>query len=91
MKCAHIFVSGLVQGVFYRANTLKKATELGLLGWVRNLPDARVEILAQGDEPSLNDLIDWCKLGPPSARVDSVDVKWTETQDGLTKFSVITD
>jgi len=69
------FVSGLVQGVFYRASTRQKATELGLSGYASNLSDGRVEVLALGEEAAVTQLIDWLKKGPPAARVSSVEVQ----------------
>ncbi len=71
----HIWVSGRVQGVFYRASTAEVAEQLGLTGWVRNLPDGRVEIVAEGGEEGLQKLLAWCRQGPPAARVTSVEVQ----------------
>jgi acylphosphatase len=68
------FVSGLVQGVFYRASTRQKATELGISGFAANLPDGRVEVLVVGQESAAQELIAWLKRGPPAARVSSVEV-----------------
>jgi acylphosphatase len=68
------FVSGLVQGVFYRASTRQKAVELGLSGFAANLPDGRVEVLVVGQESAVAQLIEWLKRGPPAARVTSVEV-----------------
>lgn len=73
-------VDGRVQGVYYRASTQEQARALGLRGWVRNLPDGRVELRAQGTRDRVEALIAWCRKGPPSARVTSVDVDW-ETPD----------
>ncbi|KPA79715.1 putative acylphosphatase [Leptomonas pyrrhocoris] len=70
----HIFVSGRVQGVFYRKHTARKATQLGVTGWVRNLPDTRVEILAEGTAAQLDALETWCRTGPPKAVVTDVAV-----------------
>ncbi len=75
-KRFHIWVSGKVQGVFFRAHTVEVAERLGLSGWVRNLPDGRVEIVAEGEEIHLRQLLDWCRQGPPRARVDRVE--WRE-------------
>lgn len=69
-----ITVSGRVQGVFYRASTLEAAQRFGVKGTVRNLRDGRVEVLAEGPPDAMQSLLDWCREGPPSARVDSVSV-----------------
>jgi acylphosphatase len=71
----HCFVSGRVQGVFYRASARQKATEFGVAGYARNLADGRVEVLAVGDVAAVESLIDWLWIGPPSARVSTVDIK----------------
>jgi acylphosphatase len=73
---ALVCVDGRVQGVYYRASTQAQAQALGLRGWVRNLPDGRVELRAQGTRGRVEALIDWCRKGPPAARVTSVDVDW---------------
>jgi acylphosphatase len=69
------FVSGRVQGVFYRASTRQKATELGCAGFARNLPDGRVEVLAVGEPQAVQDLLDWLWRGSPASEVTSVDVQ----------------
>ncbi|MBB6091426.1 acylphosphatase [Povalibacter uvarum] len=68
------FVSGRVQGVFYRASTRQRAIELGLSGYACNLPDGRVEVLAVGDPAAVQSLVDWLAIGPPAAHVTNVDV-----------------
>ena len=71
-------VSGRVQGVYYRAATVERASRLALRGWVRNLPDGRVEAVAAGPVEALTELASWRWEGPPAARVDSVQVEeWT--------------
>ncbi|MBI2559255.1 acylphosphatase [Candidatus Woesearchaeota archaeon] len=75
MKCIHLLVSGRVQGVFFRANVKNKASELGLKGYAKNLPDGNVEIVAEGDEDKIKDLIDFIKKGPGIASVTGVQVK----------------
>lgn len=77
-KQIHLFVSGRVQGVFYRASAQVHAKKLGLSGFAKNLPDGRVEIVAQGDRQTLDELVDWCRQGPADARVS--DVQLTEEQ-----------
>ena len=88
MKRAHIWVSGRVQGVYYRATTVEVARRLRLKGWVRNLPDGRVEIVAEGPEDALKALIDWCWEGPPLARVEDVEVVWEEPTGEFEGFSI---
>ncbi len=84
----HLVVSGLVQGVWFRKSTRDKATDLALCGWVRNLPDGRVEILAAGSEGALLELQAWCHHGPPLARVDEVEGEWLESTEALPPFFV---
>lgn len=70
-----VIVAGRVQGVFFRESTRRKAQALGLSGWVLNLPDGRVEWVAEGEAGALESLLRWCKAGgPPLARVDSVEI-----------------
>lgn len=70
--CRHFLVSGQVQGVFFRATTEATARRLGLTGWVRNLRDGRVELVACGEEARLKELEQWLWQGPPRARVEQV-------------------
>lgn len=72
MATQRIFVSGRVQGVTYRDWTVRTAKKFGLVGWVRNLSDGRVEILAEGEEEAIGQLVDACREGPPQARVENV-------------------
>ncbi|MDF7774478.1 acylphosphatase [Sphingomonas sp. AOB5] len=72
MATQRIIVSGRVQGVTYRDWTIRTAKKLGLVGWVRNLSDGRVEILADGEDEAIGQLVDACREGPPLARVDHV-------------------
>ncbi|MDI6690931.1 MAG: acylphosphatase [Candidatus Bathyarchaeota archaeon] len=78
---AHVFVNGMVQGVFFRSKTQYEAKKRNVTGWVRNLPDGRVEAVFEGEEEKVKELINFCKRGPPGARVTSVDVRW-ETYTG---------
>lgn len=82
-----ILVSGKVQGVFYRASTVEKAAELGLRGFAQNLPDGRVLIEAEGEEESLQKLVQWCKKGPSRAVVANVVVQEGEMKN-YSDFSV---
>jgi acylphosphatase len=70
--CVRCYVAGLVQGVFFRASTREQALSLGLSGYARNLPDGRVEVLACGPLKAVDQLRDWLREGPPSARVTGV-------------------
>ena len=81
-------VTGLVQGVFYRASTQDKARELGLTGWVRNAPDGSVELVAEGDAAALDALERWCHAGPPAARVDRVEASRCAATGEFTRFRV---
>ena len=73
MPAARFLVSGKVQGVFFRASTREQALKLGLSGYAKNLPDGRVEVLAEGDASALDALERWLHVGPPMARVGSVE------------------
>jgi acylphosphatase len=84
--CARVFVSGRVQGVFFRYTCAREASDAGLRGLVRNLPDGRVEALFQGSKPSVERLIAWCHDGPPAARVDAVDVAFEPLDKSLPAF-----
>ena len=85
--CVRCIVSGRVQGVFFRATAQRKALELKISGWVRNLPDGSVEVLACGDEANVKKLQDWLWQGPPHARVTDVSVGVVELQR-INGFSV---
>jgi len=86
--CAHVYVSGRVQGVNFRFYTRQEAVRLGLNGWVRNLMDGRVEAVFQGDEELVNKMIEWCRRGPPSARVEDVQLLWESPEGNLSGFGV---
>lgn len=69
-----VIVHGCVQGVAFRHYTCRRALELGVTGWVRNLPDGSVEGLFEGDNPAVQALVEWCRSGPPTARVERLEV-----------------
>lgn len=77
---AHVFVSGWVQGVFFRAETLRLAKSLGLAGWVRNLPDGRVEAVIEGPRQAVESMLEWMRVGPRGASVSSVEVSWEDPE-----------
>ncbi len=85
---ARFVISGRVQGVWYRASTQERAVGLGLKGWVRNMPDGRVEVLAQGPADRIQALIDWCYQGPPLARVERIDVDWQPLDEPDPGFAI---
>jgi acylphosphatase len=84
----HLIVHGYVQGVFYRASTRETAVRLGLKGWVRNLPDGNVEALLEGPVEKIHQAIDWCREGPPGARVLKIDEKWMDTPGDHKSFEI---
>ncbi|BAY46722.1 putative acylphosphatase [Scytonema sp. HK-05] len=84
---AHVIISGRVQGVGYRYATVDTATQLGLTGWVRNLPDDRVEAVFEGKQGVVEQMIRWCYQGPPAAMVKDVSVEYEEPE-GLQGFEV---
>lgn len=71
---AHVFVSGMVQGVSFRYYTLQAAAHLSITGWVRNLPDGRVEAVFEGEQGDVDRMLAWCHEGPRSARVEHVEI-----------------
>lgn len=85
-KKLHAYISGRVQGVWYRASTQRTAKSLGLVGWVRNLTDGRVELVASGDEAQLKKLLDWCYQGPELAEVTQIDVSWSDASEPFDDF-----
>ena len=86
IKRAHVYISGRVQGVFFRQSALEQARRLGLGGWVRNRLDGRVEAVFEGEPAALDAMVKWCHEGPPHAYVDSVLSDDSETPEGLTGF-----
>lgn len=86
---AHVIITGKVQGVWYRGSTQAAAERIGGIGgWVRNLPGGDVEAVVEGDRARVEALIDWCRQGPPRARVDAVDVHWEPPSGNYTTFEV---
>ena len=77
---ARVLVSGRVEGVCFRAFTCDEASSLNLRGWVRNLPDGRVELVAEGPREDVDALIAWSHRGSPYGQVDKVEVHWEEAQ-----------
>jgi len=87
-KQIHIFVTGRVQGVFFRQSTKVMAIKNNAKGWVRNLDDGRVEIVAQGETQDIDNLAHWCKTGPANSRVDEFELSEENISDKFETFEV---
>ena len=85
---AEVIISGRVQGVWFRASTVKTARSLGLEGWVRNRSDGRVEAVFEGPSDVVRRAVSWCHDGPPAARVEGVAVDWTEATGEFAGFTM---
>jgi acylphosphatase len=83
----HLMISGEVQGVFFRETARRKATEAGVAGWITNRPDGRVEAVFEGPAEAVDELVEFCRVGPTAATVENVDVE-TEETEGLSGFDV---
>jgi acylphosphatase len=85
---AHLYISGIVQGVFFRSNTRQVANSLNLTGWVRNLRDGRVEVIAEGTKNKIEQFIQWCHKGPRGASVDNVEINWENPTKEFKNFEI---
>jgi len=85
---AHVFISGKVQGVGYRYSTVQQAKQLGVRGWVRNLPDRRVEAVFEGTQDIVKEMITWCRKGPSGSAVQEVKIEY-EALENLQGFEVL--
>lgn len=85
---AHVYVSGYVQGVFFRSTTQEHARRLGVDGWVKNLRDDRVEAVFEGEREKVEEMIKFCRRGPRGADVTDVDVKWEDYKGEFSDFQV---
>jgi acylphosphatase len=85
---AHAFITGRVQGVAFRWEAQQVAARHGVRGWVRNLPDKRVEAVFEGPRAQVNAVLDWCRQGPAVARVDSVDIQWAAYTGEFEDFAI---
>lgn len=84
----HVWISGRVQGVFFRAATRSEAKSLGVTGWVRNTRDGRVEAVFEGDKDKVDKMIEFCHEGSSAASVTDVEVEWEEFKDEFSDFGV---
>lgn len=85
---AHVFIKGRVQGVSFRYYTRQEATRLGLVGWVRNLRDGRVEAVFQGDKSAIEKIASWCEQGPRGAWVEKVERNWENLENEFNSFEI---
>ncbi len=86
--CLHVIVSGIVQGVNFRAHTRERARQLGLMGWVRNRDDGTVEVTAEGPRRALEQFADYLQHGPPASHVSGVQIEWLEGRSEFSSFDI---
>ncbi len=84
---AHLIIEGRVQGVFFRADTVRISRENNVTGWVRNRPGGTVEAVLEGEKSDVERVIKWCRDGPPMARVDDIKLTWGDYEGEVAKFS----
>ncbi len=84
----HIVIEGIVQGVFFRAGTIEESRKLGLTGWVKNSPDGRVESVFEGHIYKIEQIVEWCKKGPPGAVVRNVETNWEQVTGDYDTFTI---
>ncbi len=89
MVRVHLRVYGRVQGVFFRSTMRDVAKELGISGWVRNLPDGSVEAVVEGERRKVEKIIEWAHRGPPLARVEKVSVRWEDYRGEFEDFKIV--
>jgi len=85
----HVYITGKVQGVYFRQNMRNVARKHNVNGWVKNLKDGRVEAVFEGEEDNVHQVIEWCHIGPTGARVDDVDVIYEEYRGEFDSFDII--
>ena len=88
MVRAHLYISGIVQGVGYRWSCHREAGSRDLRGWVRNLSDGRVEAVLQGPKEEVEAMIRWCTRGPSEAQVSEIDVRYEDVKDDVQPFGI---
>lgn len=85
---AHVIITGRVQGVFFRYETMQAAQERNIFGWVRNRQDRSVEALFEGAQANVVAMLEWCKKGPPLANVKQVQVEWEDFAGEFSRFEI---
>jgi acylphosphatase len=88
-KRYHVLISGRVQGVCFRGNAVRAARSLDVTGWVRNLPDGRVEVVFEGEVNNAEAMLAWCRTGTTPARVDHVEVVEETAEGSFTGFYIV--
>ena len=86
---AHVILTGDVQGVFFRGTTRLEAERRGVTGWVRNRPDGSIEAVFEGESIAVEQIVNWCRTGPPRAEVENLDVEYSDYQGEFVRFSVL--
>lgn len=86
---AHVFISGRVQGVCFRMYAEEEARRRGLTGWIRNLPSGQVEALFEGEKNAVDEMVAWCRQGPPAARVTKVEMTWEDCRGEFPDFRAL--
>ena len=89
MKRVHLYISGKVQGVYFRQGMKETAEKNNVKGWVKNLPDRRVEAVLEGEESDIDAVIDWSRFGPPGAVVEDLKILNENSNERLTDFEII--
>ena len=85
---ARVYIIGYVQGVFFRHETRRLASRLGVTGWVKNLSDGRVEALFEGEKDLVEKVIEFCRQGPPNAEVQNIEIHWEPWRDEFNDFKI---
>ncbi len=88
-KRVQVIIRGRVTGVFFRAAAQREAKRLGITGWVKNRADGSVELVAEGEEDAIKDIISWAHHGPSAARVDDVEVRWRSYTGEFSDFRIL--
>jgi len=86
---AHVWVEGHVQGVFFRYETSRIARNLNVNGWVRNLPNGQVEAVFEGEKENVEEMVKFCRRGPPGAQIDDVEAKWETYRGEFSTFEIM--
>jgi len=88
MKRVHIFISGIVQGIFFRSNIKERANKLNLKGFVKNLSNGKVEAVFEGKEENINEILKFCKKGPQGAKIKDIEIREEKVSNEFNSFEV---